>query len=169
MSIIIHHTEPQIDTEQIEALRKFYGCDHVITVWNFQKIPEKTLALFRLEPRLICHLEEQPQSRRMISINTAFAEMAGHIAAVIGDINDRTDAKLREFLALQRGEIFTMHDVIMFLEMNPDSDGVNHGIRPTIKSLEHLGCTTEYMIIFTPPPAPAQIKQRFVSRDEIYT
>jgi|GEM_PF-4954309 len=172
MSIIIHHNEPQIDRGQIEALRKFYECEQVIPDWNFENIPEKTVALLRMEPHLICHLEEQPQGIRMISLNTAFAEMANHIAKLIDDIapgSDSCNAKLREFLAQHRGEIFTMHDVIMFLDISPDSDQVFCTNTSITKSLEQLGCSKEHMTVFTPPPAPQQIKQRFVSREEIVT
>lgn len=179
MSIIIYHNEQHISSQESETIRKFYGCEHVITDIEDHEpeseIPPNTLALIKTDNEellnSIGYKLDSVLSPRRISIATAFTEIARENLGIINRFSPNSDYcewMLKQFLEHQHGEIFTMQDVLMFMKMNPDNDGALYAMPALTQMLDKLGCTKEHMTVFTPPDTP-QIKQRFVSRDEIYT
>ena len=173
MSIIIYHQEESpIDPEVIDALRSFYKCEHVVEDWNLlEQVPDSTLVICKLDDGPVIH-HEQNTDIRIIHINTAVPEMISHFintSPVPGQHYYETE--LRKFLEHQRGEIFTIDDVIMFFGWNRDSDGTFYEIQSLVRILERMGCGKEHITVFTPPPMqpPAQqhAQNRNVERNEI--
>lgn len=158
MSIIIYHTEQLLDQQQIEALRKFYNCDHVIHDYVYgEDLSADTLAVARIDNDDTAAYEESGYDHligtRIVNINCTFSEMIAHFLA--GFIPDCLEHRLRDFIGKQNGEIFTLDDVFIFLDIDPDEISQDYSASLITAALKKLGCSTEQTTIFTPPERAA--------------
>lgn len=162
MSIIIYHTEQLLDRRQIEALRKFYNCDHVTHDYVYGEVPPAdTLAVVRIDDNDTAAYKESGYDHligaRTVSVNCAFSEMIAHFLANF--IPECFEHRLRDFIGKQNGEIFMLDDVLIFLDIDPDDVPQDYSASLITAALKKLGCSMEQTTIFT-PPGPCAIAEQ---------
>lgn len=173
MSIIIYHTEPHIDSDRVEALRRFYGCVTIlICKYHLDTPPDDTLVLLRVGANGLpehCKLQD---GTRVIDINTAFAELNDYTIKIMDEcLKEPSIMKtmINQFIAEQR-DIFTIDDVLAYMRLDKQKDATLYAIPTINKLLEDHGCSKELITIYTPRNQPAEdtsIKYRRVEPFEI--
>lgn len=172
MSIVIHYRDGEINQDQIDELKQFYGCNNVeYYKYHLETPPENTLALLELgiDQAMPAHCTLN-NDIRVIGINEAFAELTNSVTKMIDqhlETASTIETLVKQFLN-ERADIFTIDDVLEYLNMDKEKDGTMYALPSIFKLLEKHGCSKEVITVYTPPNGgKSAINYRFADPFEI--
>ncbi len=180
MSIIICHNNQRIGREEMKALIKFYRMEHLQIGISMENLPQPGTLCF-VDQSITTIPKDLYKDFKVITLNEAFSEMAKSMITIMEGVESRKsllEAKLKEFLTQQQGEIFTLDDALLHLDWASDAKEDIHRTEAVISALDKLGCYKELTTIYTPPKAAQaadashirsteNISVRIITRDEM--
>lgn len=165
----------------MKALIKFYRMEHLQIGISTENIPRPGTLCF-VDQSITTIPKDLYKDIRVTTLNEAFAEMARSIMTIMDGVESRKsilEEKLKQFLSKQRGEIFTIDDALVYLNLINESRDDTHLTDSVISALDKLGCHKEMTTIYTPPISSVQsadkshirstenINVRIITREEL--